>query len=266
MARVVIFDVETDCSFASLQGMCREQQMKVMQVTVAVALEVDAGRCDASGRWDDALTNGKHHHWWRDQAPRVGACAFGTMLELFDQADVLVAFNGLDFDFPVLRKYYGHGKTAQRRYVRHRMKCHDPMASIQRATDVRFKLDDLLKLNHLPVKTGSGLDAIRMWETGRRDELLAYCARDVCVLAQMVCRSVLKVPVFGTLPNAAFGLQTALATTQCVRETADDDEFVLVDGASIADAVRPTAASSGWRPSHTDVPELPASTQPLSPP
>lgn len=241
MSTVVVFDVETDCSFASLQGMCREQQLKVMQVTVACALELDADLCAQAGSWEELARSAKKHHWWRDELGANKTNPFHGLLELFDAADVIVAYNGLDFDFPVLRKHYGHGKTVFRRYMQHRLKCHDPMARIQVATDTRFKLDALLKLNGVPSKTADGLEAIRMWEAGQREELLAYCSNDVWALAQLVCLWDLEVPVFGKLPNAAFGVASAVRaarrlvhadsmTSVATDEVGEDEDFVLVEG------------------------------------
>jgi hypothetical protein len=262
MSTVVVFDVETDCSFASLQGMCREQQLKVMQVTVACALELDTDLCAQTGSWEELARNAKKHHWWRDEPEANKVNPFHGLLGLFDAADVIVAYNGLDFDFPVLRKHYGHGKTAFRRYMQHRLKCHDPMARIQAATDVRFKLDVLLKLNGLAGKTADGLQAIRMWESGQRQELLSYCANDVWALAQLVCLWDLEVPVFGKIPNAAFGVASAVhasrrlvnadsMTSVSTDDVCEEDDFVLVEGRGSDGGARDGIEVGDSRPAKT---------------
>ena len=68
------------------------------------------------------------------------------------------------------------------------------------------KLDALLAANGLPGKTSDGLEAIRMGERGDRDQLRAYCAEDVRLLAQLTLLPELRVPRVGTLSGAAVGL------------------------------------------------------------
>ena len=62
------------------------------------------------------------------------------------------------------------GNAAEERYASHRFKCHDPMVRLLHVVDVQPKLDALLIANGLPTKTADGLEAIRMWEEGERDE------------------------------------------------------------------------------------------------
>ena len=80
-----------------------------------------------------------------------------------------------------------------------------------------------------------------MWEAGEREELLAYCAHDVRALAQLVCLWDLNVPVFGRLPNAAFGVASAVraarrlahadsVTSMTTDDLGEEEDFVLVEG------------------------------------
>lgn len=218
MPTVVVWDCETDCSFLSLSGMSRDQQMRSMQVTVACALVFDSEDCLVDDNWGAAYAAASEHTFWRDVAPAGGGGPFSELLDMFDAADLIVAYNGLSFDFPVLRKHYGVSKAASERYLHHRLKVHDPMTRIAAATDTPFfKLSRLLEANQLPSKTGHGLEAIRMWEEGNRTELQEYCKNDVRALGQLVHLTTLKAPGLGVLPNQVHGVASALRAARAMQ-------------------------------------------------
>lgn len=229
MPTVVVWDCETDSSFQSLGGMSREQQMRVMQATVACAIVFDSEHSLAGDNWEAAYAAASEHTFWRDAASPNGHGPFADLLELFDAAEVIVAYNGLSFDLPVFKKYYGPGSAASRRYLEHRIKTLDPMARIAAATDMPFfKLARLLEANRLPSKTGDGLAAIRMWEEGKRGKLCEYCKNDVCALAQLVHLATLKVPGVGVLPNTVHGIASAVRAARAVQPLPDAETFELV--------------------------------------
>lgn len=218
MPTVVVWDCETDSSFRSLSGMSRDQQMRVMQVTVVCALVFDSEDCLLDDNWETAYAAASEHTFWRDVASENGQGPFNVLLDLFDAADLIVAYNGLSFDLPVLKKHYGTGKAATRRYLDHRLKMHDPMARVAAATDMPFfKLSRLLEANQLPSKTGDGLEAIRLWQDGQRNKLREYCKNDVSALAQLVHLTTLKVPGVGVLPNPVHGVASALRAVRAVQ-------------------------------------------------
>lgn len=222
MPVVVVWDAETDRSFQSLRGMCREQQMRTMEATVICALEFDSEASVVPGNWEAALDVAKAHHWWRDVVDANSSGPFAGLLQLFDRAEVIVAYNGLNFDFPVIRKYYGNGKTARRRYLEHRLKTLDPMLKVAGAADISYpKLDGLLKSNRLSTKTGDGLLAIKMWEEGRRQELQEYCAHDVQQLAQLVHLDKMEVANVGHLPNCVHGIASAILMQRALQPEPD---------------------------------------------
>tara|TARA_X000001036_G_C20651948_1_gene795404 strand:- start:1050 stop:1760 length:711 start_codon:yes stop_codon:yes gene_type:complete len=211
---VVVFDVETDSTFATCGAAPgdREHQFQCLQITIACSLELDAAAC-ASAAPDEALARARARHWWRDVA-RPGEDPFEDLLRSFDSALVIVAFNGLDFDFGVLKKHY-HGDSA--RYLRHRCKCLDSFATIRACTGIWAKLDTLLKANKLITKSGDGLEAIVMWNAGRRDALRSYCAQDVTCLASLVLLEEIVVPGAGILPHRVFGVRAALAAATATK-------------------------------------------------
>ena len=160
-----------------------------------------------AGQLGGGLQTAHETFYWRDKA-RPGEGPFDKLLALFDEAEVLVAYNGLGFDLPVLRKHYGTGKKAGQRYMAHRLKTHDPMLKVAAAIDQPYlSLNKLLLWNKLEAKTSDGIEAIRMWEQGRREDLLGYCMHDVRQLAQVVFLPQAPHPRRGTVaePGARAG-------------------------------------------------------------
>lgn len=227
MPTSVIFDIETDCSFSSLRGMSRDQGMRVMQATVVCALVVDSDFALQAHSFEEAEETAQEVFFWRDVAKNEKG-PFDDLFSLFDDAEVIVAFNGLGFDFPVLRKHYGVGKKAKERYLLHRLKTLDPMLSIAAATDLPFvSLDKLLKCNRLDCKTSNGLEAINMWNNDRREELLKYCMDDVRQLAHIVYLSNLHLQGVGQLPNSVHGIASAILAQRAINIGSRNDKSVI---------------------------------------
>ena len=231
MSSVVYFDCESDCTFRSVGALGRDESFKRMQATVVCALVVDANECCQVGTADKALATAKAFHWWRDVA-EPGKGPFDSLFKMFDEAVCIVAYNGLDFDFPLLRKHYGKGMKATKRYIEHRAKCHDPFYKLRAATDMWFKLDVLLAYNKLPTKTGNGLDAIAMWERGDREPLCLYCHHDVQALLKLTFLPTIDVINIGLLPNHVHGIVSAVAGIRAVQALVEEEEFVLIEPSS----------------------------------
>ena len=226
MSSVVFFDCESDCSFQDV-GPPRSAAFGRMQATVVCALVVESKHCESPNDGHDALVDATSHTFWRDQNnPDHGP--YEPLLTLFDKAECIVAYNGLDFDFPLLRKHYGLGKMCQRRYIEHRSKCHDPFAKLRAATDVWFRLDQLLKVNNLPVKTGTGLEAIKLWHEDKRVELEAYCQQDVASMVRMTMLETLLAPGVGSVHNRVHGVASALAGIRAVQPAPIEEGYVVV--------------------------------------
>lgn len=233
MPKVIFFDSESDATFKMLGG-GRGFGIAHMQATVVCALVVESKHCACAGKEDDVVKHGEKLHWWRDEG--ASSAPFAELLDLFDESEMIVAYNGLGFDFPLLGKYYGRGHAGRRRYCSHRFKCHDPFARLRAATDTWPKLDVLLKANGLAEKTGDGVLAVKLWAEGRRDELLKYCERDVEQLARLCMLDKLKVPDIGEIPPAVFGASAALASMRelTLPSAADKSENEGASGAGEA--------------------------------
>lgn len=223
MSDVVFFDCESDCTFRDCPGQDRSTAFAYMQATIICALSVDAAACLKDGT--DAVSAATKHSFWRDAETRQ---PFEPLLALFDDAAVIVAYNGLDFDFPLLFKYYARDDPGRLRYFSHRAKCFDPFSRIRAAFDHWPKLDKLLSENGVPTKTSTGLEAVSMWNDGRRDELLAYCTQDVESMAKLCLLGDLTYRFYGvaaTIPARLVDVRCELRSTE---ERGDGEPFVLV--------------------------------------
>lgn len=99
---------------------------------------------------------------------------------ILEAADRVVGFNLDGFDYPVLGKYY-HGNFRN-------IPTLDILTEFKKDHGFRIKLDSLA-LSSLGVgKSGDGLQAIRLWEQGKIDELMQYCLDDVTLTRDLFVR------------------------------------------------------------------------------
>ena len=127
---VVVFDVETTQLIDD--GLALED----MEVSVATAMWLPAAR-----NAHDALHGAARQTFWHravERGPDGGAAsAVGDMLKWFDDARMIVAYNGREFDMRVLWRHYDGDED---RWRRHMGKLHDPMTTVTRAAGRRIKL------------------------------------------------------------------------------------------------------------------------------
>ena len=205
MPTCVVFDCESDGLPPRVQDEHGrvESDFSNVHCTVACALVLDSEKLPD-------LEHGRKLTCWRDVAPSRGVDPFARLLAEFDDADVIVAFNGFDFDFPLLKCHYKCGRGGEPRYHRHLAKCHDLFTRVRGATERWFKLDTLLALNGIPGKSSSGAMAVQMWYDGRREQLEQYCATDVRRTAQLALLPELRWGATPPLPATVFGLVPAV--------------------------------------------------------
>jgi hypothetical protein len=230
----VVFDAETDCAFKECPGADKDEKLhRYMQITTLCAAVVPSKLVVEGSDWKYVKEHTKKLTLWRDEAAD-GCTPFDELLKLFDDAEVIVCFNGLDFDFPLLRRFYRplEGCSATQRYVHHRSKTLDIMARARDSTGLYMKLDLLLAENGLSTKTGDGLKAISLWRDQKRDELADYCYMDVELTLQLaLCKGMhAKGVQMGAQVNSLeYFIKAHRANTRKrPREDLDADEFVIV--------------------------------------
>ncbi len=140
------------------------------------------------------------------------------VVQLMQQADVLVGFNILGFDLPAISPYAPLVKLAS-------LPTLDLMARIKDSAGHRIGLDSVAKDTLGIGKTGDGLDAIKYFQNREFDKLRDYCLHDVEVTRDVFDFGVnkglvkfrnkwnrlIECPVdFATLPKKHVGTQMSL--------------------------------------------------------
>lgn len=143
--RFVVFDLETQRSAQEVGGWHNARKMGV-----SVGVVYDSAL-------DDFLV-------FREER-------MDELLQALRQADLVVGFNSLRFDYEVLRGYstfdFGSLPTL------------DMLDHIKARLGVRLSLDSLGSATLNASKTADGLQALEWWKQGRVDEIIKYCTADV---------------------------------------------------------------------------------------
>lgn len=90
---------------------------------------------------------------------------------ILEQADRIIGFNIVGFDFPAMSSYY-HGDFSLFPVL-------DILEEVKHEVGHRVSLNAIAKKTLGIQKSGSGLDAISYYEQGKLDELAKYCLKDV---------------------------------------------------------------------------------------
>ncbi len=96
---------------------------------------------------------------------------------ILERADVLIGYNSDHFDIPILNKYYS-GDLSKIRSI-------DLLTEIKNVLGRRIKLDSVAKATLGKKKGGSGLDAVRWWQEGKKDKVKKYCLMDVQITKEI---------------------------------------------------------------------------------
>jgi DEAD/DEAH box helicase domain-containing protein len=105
-----------------------------------------------------------YRDWWEAQA--------ADLLDELRRAELIVGFNVNVFDYRVLSLYGNSSDLEERTF--------DMLDEIFQQTGKRVGLNTLSVLNLGEAKVfESGVSAVRLWKTGKLEELVAYCRRDV---------------------------------------------------------------------------------------
>ena len=146
---IVVFDLETQFLADEVGGWDNTAAMKV-SVAVLWSVKEQAFRQYTEG-----------------QVP--------ALIARLKQADLVVGFNHVKFDYGVLAGYPGgEGLAGQTRNL-------DLLLEVTKTLGRRLKLDSLAQSTLKAAKSADGLQAVAWWREGRLDALLAYCQQDVAV-------------------------------------------------------------------------------------
>lgn len=97
----------------------------------------------------------------------------GEFFRRMEEADVVVGFNSLGFDYPALSSYYS-GNFED-------LPSLDMLEVVKKSVGHRVSLDDLAKESLGIQKSGHGLDAIKYYHERDWESLEKYCLQDVKV-------------------------------------------------------------------------------------
>ena len=142
---ILFFDLETQHSFQEVGG---RDHLEKLHVSVAVTYS--------------SLT--KEFKSYTE--PQV----FQLIEDLF-QADTIVGFNLIQFDYRVLKPYTPKDFS--------QLKTIDMLLHVKNRLGFRVSLDSLAQATLGTGKSADGLQAIRWYREGKIDELISYCKDDV---------------------------------------------------------------------------------------
>ena len=150
---IVYFDLETQRSFSAVGGVANRHKMGV---SVAVTF---------------STARGGYEIYTEDDLARLG--------EELRRADLVVGWNHLQFDYPVLQPHVFHTLAEQTLNL-------DMMLDLEKRLGFRLKLDAVATATLGTGKTGDGLDALRWWQEHKKTgsfeplrKIASYCAYDV---------------------------------------------------------------------------------------
>lgn len=145
--KVVVFDLETQRSFAEVGG---RSQFHRLGVSVAVAYRYD-----------------------RDEFLVVTEDRIDELIDLLLDAALVVGYNIRGFDYEVLRAYTDHDLQ--------RLPTLDLMFDLEQRLGFRPKLDSVVSATLGAGKTADGMQALEWWQLGEIGKIIDYCKEDVRV-------------------------------------------------------------------------------------
>ena len=152
---IVYFDLETQRSFGDVGGFSQKSKMGVsVGVTYSTA-------------------RGTYEIYPENEMERLG--------EELVRADLVIGWNHMQFDYPVLQPYVFHTLAEQTLNL-------DMMLELETLLGFRLKLDSVASASLGTGKTADGLDALRWWQEHKKTgqfaplrKIAEYCAYDVKV-------------------------------------------------------------------------------------
>ncbi|MCX7992192.1 MAG: ribonuclease H-like domain-containing protein [Fimbriimonadales bacterium] len=100
-----------------------------------------------------------------------------SLIDELCNADLVVGFNILHFDYTVLRPYTTRDL--------HQLRSFDILRYLHQHLGHRVRLDSCAKATLGVAKGGDGLQAVRWFREGQLDKVLRYCAQDVDIVRRL---------------------------------------------------------------------------------
>ncbi len=145
MLNKIVLDLETQKSFEDVGGFGKNHLLKISVVGVY------------------SYTKDKYFTFTEDQIYKLG--------EMLYEADQIIGFNIVNFDFQVLQPYLNFNLSD--------IPALDILKEVEKLIGHRVKLDNLAQTTLGVGKSGDGLQALKLWKLGQMEELKKYCLDDV---------------------------------------------------------------------------------------
>jgi len=151
MLNKIVLDLETQKSFQEVGGFGKNHLLKVSVV----------------GIYSYPLN--KYLTFTEDQLYKLG--------EMLQEADLLIGFNTINFDYQVLQPYLNF-KLAD-------IPSLDILQEVEKVLGHRIKLDNMAQSTLGVGKSGDGLQALKYYKLGQMEELKKYCLDDVRITKEI---------------------------------------------------------------------------------
>jgi len=149
---LVFFDLETQNLFQDVGGRSAIEKLRLA-----------CGVTFSTERNDFAV------YWERDAQ---------VLIEELKNADLVIGFNLIRFDYQVLRPYAPGFNFASLRTL-------DLLQDIHRTLGFRLSLDSIAEASLGATKSADGLKAVEWFRAGELDKVADYCKRDVDITRQV---------------------------------------------------------------------------------
>jgi len=151
MLNKIVLDLETQKSFEDVGGFGKNHLLKV-SVCGVYSYKEDKYYCFAENE-------------------------MRQLEDMLSQADEIIGFNIINFDFVVLQPYLNFKLSAAPTL--------DILTEVEKIIGHRVKLDNLAQTTLGVGKSGDGLMALKLWKEGKIEELKKYCLDDVRITKEI---------------------------------------------------------------------------------
>lgn len=143
MADKIVFDIETQNTFAEVENDLKKLKISVVSV----------------------------YSYEKDEYKSFTESELKELWPILEKADLIIGYNSEHFDLPVLNNYY-LGDLSVLPHL-------DLLKRIRESLGIRLKLDDVASATLDIGKSADGLQAVRWFKEGKIDEIKKYCEKDV---------------------------------------------------------------------------------------